>query len=229
MKTVEFTPDILQFLLHHPSEDREAYAGRIICQHIHIWVLQILVIASTCWSSSAWFQTSKTCSLCVFLFLFRSSFFVVLYWGLNTEPHACWASAYHLNHIPSTFCFSYFSDKVLCFFLWLTWDLDHPTYAVCVAEITDMYHCTWLVSLDECLANLLSGLASKCDPLDLCLLSSWNYRHELPYLAFFICLLDKAVHTIPGCFFWAPVVHSQWPNWIMPVSSYELKFKTCLY
>jgi hypothetical protein len=35
------------------------------------------------------------------------------------------------------------------------------------------------------LVNFLSGLASNCNPLDLCLWSSWDYRHESPCLATF--------------------------------------------
>jgi hypothetical protein len=47
---------------------------------------------------------------------------------------------YHLSHTPGPFCFSYFSDKVLCFRLGLNLDHSTPTYASHVAGITDVHH-----------------------------------------------------------------------------------------
>jgi hypothetical protein len=34
------------------------------------------------------------------------------FWGLKSEPCTCWHALYHLSHAFSSFCFSYFSDKV---------------------------------------------------------------------------------------------------------------------
>jgi hypothetical protein len=43
-------------------------------------------------------------------------------------------SLYHLSHSASSFCFSYFSDRVLGFLPWLCWSVIFP-YASCVAWI----------------------------------------------------------------------------------------------
>jgi hypothetical protein len=43
---------------------------------------------------------------------------------------------------PTPFCFSYFSDRVLCFLPGPTLDCNPPTYASCAAGITGMGHCT---------------------------------------------------------------------------------------
>jgi hypothetical protein len=85
------------------------------------------------------------------------------------------------------FCFGYL-DRVLYFFP--RWALEHnpPSYAFCIVLIIDMYHYTWLVSLDGVVKNFLSGLASNHDFPDLCLPSSWNYRcvlsHQAPFYVF---------------------------------------------
>jgi hypothetical protein len=46
-----------------------------------------------------------------------------------------------LNHVPSPFCFNYFSNRVsLTFYLELTLDCNPPTSISCVARITDVCH-----------------------------------------------------------------------------------------
>jgi hypothetical protein len=47
---------------------------------------------------------------------------------------------YHLSHTPSSFHFSYFSDKVLCFLPRVALDGVPPTYASHVARDAGVYH-----------------------------------------------------------------------------------------
>jgi hypothetical protein len=58
-------------------------------------------------------------------------------------------------------------------------DLE-PTYASCIVGIPGLCHHAWFIS-EMC---SLHDLASNTDFSNLCLLSSWDYRRELLYLAF---------------------------------------------
>jgi hypothetical protein len=78
---------------------------------------------------------------------------------------------------PNPFCFIYFSSRVSCFCPGLVSDHDPPTYGLpCLGLRTCITTLFYL--LKWCLANFFPKLASNCDPLDLCLLSSRHYRHE---------------------------------------------------
>jgi hypothetical protein len=91
------------------------------------------------------------------------NFLFLQYWGLNLGP-CIW---YHLSHVPSCFCFnffSYFSIRVSCFcpglalnhdssYLYLSSSWDHryvPSYSA--------YLLRWS------LTNFLPGLLCSCDP-----------------------------------------------------------------
>jgi hypothetical protein len=76
------------------------------------------------------------CQPSVFCFIFLA---VV---GLNSGP-----STQPLETHPSTFCFSYFSDIILYFYTRPTSDSGLPTYAYCIAGITDICH----YALADCL------------------------------------------------------------------------------
>jgi hypothetical protein len=74
---------------------------------------------------------------------------------LGFELRACIAkqALYHLSHTPPTnpFCFSYFLDRSLCFYLEQASDCDPPTYASHVAGVTDAYHHSqWFVETGSC-------------------------------------------------------------------------------
>jgi hypothetical protein len=77
------------------------------------------------------------------------------------------------------FCFSYFSGRVLHFFPRKV--SDHPpTYGLlCLWD--HRYALSHLADWDRDLTYFLLRLALNCDPPDLCLLSSWDYRVELLY------------------------------------------------
>jgi hypothetical protein len=72
-------------------------------------------------------------------------------------------------------------------------------YASYLAGTTGAHHCTQLFTgWDGGLINFLPRLAENLDPPDLCLLSSWDYRHEPLCLAgntFYIttltCILEN--------------------------------------
>jgi hypothetical protein len=67
---------------------------------------------------------------------FFSSFFFVVALGLTLARQAL----YLLNHVTSPFCFSYFSDRVLCFCL------GHPASTeIPLAGITEVNHHTLLI------------------------------------------------------------------------------------
>jgi hypothetical protein len=74
------------------------------------------------------------------MWLFYFLFFLQ-YWGLNSRPHTCWAGAVPLEPVLQSFLLLLFfqigSDV-------LTFNLDPPTYAFLIAEVTGMYHYTGL-------------------------------------------------------------------------------------
>jgi hypothetical protein len=77
-----------------------------------------------------------------FFFFFCSSGVLIQDLALGRQ------ALYQLNHVPSSFCFSYFSDRVSlspAFCLVLASHPDSPTYASGVGGITSTYHHTWLI------------------------------------------------------------------------------------
>jgi hypothetical protein len=61
-----------------------------------------------------------------------------------------------------------------CFHFCLQLALDLP-----MAGTTGRKHHTWLVDWDMGLTNFFPGLSLNSDPLNPCLLSSWNHSHEV--------------------------------------------------
>jgi hypothetical protein len=61
-------------------------------------------------------------------------------------------------------------------FAWTSLDCDPLIYTSHVAGFTGINNHNWLLRWG--LPSFMLVLASKCDPLNLCLLSSWDYRHE---------------------------------------------------
>jgi hypothetical protein len=57
-------------------------------------------------------------------------------------------------------------------------DPDPPTYASHVVGMTDALHYTQFVAWDKVLLTF-ARLALNRSPPDLCLISSWDYKHEL--------------------------------------------------
>jgi hypothetical protein len=84
---------------------------------------------------------------------------------------------------------SCFSDRFLYFCPGLSQDWDSHTYAFHVAEITGVCHQVYLLrqvgSGVRSFHQLFASLAWSCDPPSLCLLSSCDYRHVPPHLAWF--------------------------------------------
>jgi hypothetical protein len=89
---------------------------------------------------------------------------------------------YHLGNASSPFCFSYFSDSVLCF-AWAgfgqlcSYLCLLPSWDCRYAPQCSAYLLKWVLN------NFLLVLASNHNPSDLYLLNRWGHRHELLYLA----------------------------------------------
>jgi hypothetical protein len=99
-------------------------------------------------------QDAKTGSLWVGFEFTRLFIIIIIIFcctgDLNSGPCACYAAwLYYLSHSISSFCFSYFSDRVSCFLPRLTLDLDPPTYASGAAVIIGVYHHAQLVCWKE--------------------------------------------------------------------------------
>jgi hypothetical protein len=93
---------------------------------------------------------------------------------------------HHLSHTAIPFWFSYSSGRGLHFCSGPASDLSPLTYAshvARIARITDATNHTQPVGWDMVSLNFLPRLASNHDPLDVYLLSSWDYRWTLPHLA----------------------------------------------
>jgi hypothetical protein len=75
---------------------------------------------------------------CYLIFIWQS-------WGLNSGAHTCLVGALTFEPHPSSFCFSYFLERISWFFA----QADSPTYAphTCLGW-TDISHCTQLISWD---------------------------------------------------------------------------------
>jgi hypothetical protein len=70
------------------------------------------------------------------------------YWSLVLGPHIARQMFNPLNHTPSPFHVSYFSDRVLCLCPGPASDHNPSTQASFIAEITDVYHHAWIVCWD---------------------------------------------------------------------------------
>jgi hypothetical protein len=67
-------------------------------------------------------------------------------------------------HSPSPFCFSHFSDMVLCFSPWAAIIHDPPTYTSCKAGMRGVHHQAQLVLWDRVLLTRATQMASNHTP-----------------------------------------------------------------
>jgi hypothetical protein len=91
-------------------------------------------------------------------FLFLFFFFYLADWSLNSGLELLARQMlYHLGHAPSSFWFSYFSDRVSCFCPGLASDSNLPTSVSCIAGKIDVNHHDQLVIWDKVLVTLGLG------------------------------------------------------------------------
>jgi hypothetical protein len=94
--------------------------------------------------------------------------FFLWYWDLNSGS----CSNYHLSHTLSTFCFSYFWNKVLC--IWLGQFGLGSSYLWYPHSWVDRCVLPHLaIGWDGSLTNCLLGMVLNCNPPDFQLLISW--------------------------------------------------------
>jgi hypothetical protein len=96
-----------------------------------------------------------------------------------------WQALFHLSYTSSSFIFSYFLDRALCFCLGLGLDHDPPIYIFCIVGMT-VYTLLQFIFSDESHTYFFTRLASNHDPTNFNLLSIWDYRRESLSLA--LCL-----------------------------------------
>jgi hypothetical protein len=121
---------------------------------------------------------------------------------------------YHLSHVPSPFCFSYFSGRVLHFLPWLAWTTVFLLMPMCIPPHQ-------LVNWDVVFLIFCLGWPQNCSPPNLCFLSSWNYRHEPPHPA----LEENLVLKVWS---WNPWGSPSCLQWIYKIKTMSIMLRQCL-
>jgi hypothetical protein len=144
-------------------------------RHIHFSLLQsnykydilitsmliiIIVLSTKCASLNTMFSLAQK-NICYVFFVCVVSVFDLRASYLLGRCSTTWAM------LPSPFCFSYFSERVLHFLPLCSW--MNATMPGLLVEMGSLF---------------LSRLASNHDLPDLCLPHSWDYIHERFWLAF---------------------------------------------
>jgi hypothetical protein len=149
-------------------------------------------------------------------------------------------STLSLCQYNSMFCFSYFSDKVLCFLPRLALNYNPPIFAQCNRNYRHVsqyfsYMLRWVFT------KPFPDLVLNNSPLDPYLLSSWENRHEPPHLTSNMnswCSPDLIFFFLPPCGNFAlqcPQAESQKPSFILLflLDAQSLNLKTlpvqCIY
>jgi hypothetical protein len=79
-------------------------------------------------------------------FFFSFFFFVVL--GFEVRTLFARQASYHLNHAPSPFCFSYFSNSIFALYAWASLDHSPPIYTPKRAGMMGACHYTHLLMVE---------------------------------------------------------------------------------
>jgi hypothetical protein len=98
-------------------------------------------------------------------------FFFWWYYGLSSSLMLARQVPFYLNHTSSSFCFSYFSDRVLSF------SLGHPWPSI----LLPMYPAQLTLQLCICLVLLLRLGLANCLKWPQIIPSSWDYSCESLY------------------------------------------------
>jgi hypothetical protein len=124
------------------------------------------------------YKSNLVCHLFLYGLWAKDEFLGGWYWELNSEPCTCKPC------LPSSFCFTYFLDKVSCFCLGSASDHDSPTSTSWVDEITSMYHYSQLVCWDK--VSLTSFAQAGLTLQSSYLPNNWCYRHASLPMAWFL-------------------------------------------
>jgi hypothetical protein len=132
-------------------------------------------------STPKWYICYHWWKIQLYMFIIQIS-----YWFLNflMIPGFELRAGLYLSHIPSLFfALVVFHIRSCPFSQGWSLDCDPSTYASYIAGITEVCHHHLACSLRWSLTNFLHKLATIYDSTNLNLPNSWDYRHELPWLA----------------------------------------------